>query len=97
MAQHREPSDAERLLAEVEGMLTGTSASAGPVQRAGADERPRRRVRARLRAALLAGAVAGTGVWVLFALLPFLRATSGGIGAFLAVTAATFVLRRRRD
>ena len=50
----------------------------------------------RLRTALTVGAVAGAGVWVLFALLPFLRATSGGVGAFLAAFAATLLFRRRR-
>jgi cation transporter-like permease len=32
---------------------------------------------------------------VLFALLPFLSATSGGVGAFLGATAATLAFRRR--
>jgi hypothetical protein len=40
--------------------------------------------------------VAGVGVWVLFALLPFLRATSGGVGAFLAAFVAVLLLRRAR-
>jgi hypothetical protein len=44
----------------------------------------------------MAGAVAGAGVWVLFALLPFLRAGSGGVGAFLATFVAVLLLPRRR-
>jgi hypothetical protein len=50
----------------------------------------------RLRAAVLAGVVAGAGVWVLFALLPFLRAGSGGSGAFLAAFVAVLLLYRRK-
>jgi hypothetical protein len=35
-------------------------------------------------------------VWFLFAVLPFLRATSGAVGAFLAAFMAVLVFRRRR-
>ena len=96
MAEHREPSETERLLAEVDGMLSGRPpAAAVPAQRSG--DGPMGRLRGRLRSALLVGAAAGAGVWVLFAVLPFLRATSGGLGALLGATAATLLFRRHRD
>ena len=94
MAEPREPSETERLLAEVEGMLDG--APKRSVQPHGpADPQPGWIV-GRVRSAVVVGAVAGASVWVLFALLPFLRAGSGGIGAFLAAFAATVLFRRRR-
>ena len=95
MAERSEPSDTERLLAEVDGMLSGGARPAVPAQRAAGDGLIGS-LRARVRDALVVGAVAGVGIWVLFALLPFLRATSGGVGAFLAATAATLLFRRRR-
>ena len=48
----------------------------------------------RFRAAALSGVVAGGVVWVLFAVLPFLRAGSGGAGAALATFVAVLLLRR---
>ncbi len=98
MAERREPSETERLLAEVDGMLTGaaTGPDARPVPRPAGPERWPATVVGRLRTALLVGAVSGAGVWLLFAVLPFLRATSGAVGAFLAATAATLLFRRRR-
>ena len=48
----------------------------------------------RVRVAVLSGAVAGAAVWVLFALLPFLRAGSGATGAALATFVAVLLLRR---
>ena len=89
-----EPSETERLLAEVEGMLGDrpqrslqphgdAQAEGGPIVR-------------RVRAAAVAGAVTGVGVWVLFAILPFLHAGSGAIGAFLATFVAVLVFRRER-
>jgi hypothetical protein len=101
MADPKEPSEADKLLAEVEGMLDP------PVVR---DKKQQQRqqkavtpadgsdsaVLGRLRAAVLAGAVAGVGVWVMFALLPFLRAGSGGTGAFLAAFVAVLLLYRRK-
>ena len=51
---------------------------------------------AQVRAATVSGAVAAAGVWLVFAVLPFLRAPSGAIGAFLATFAAVLVFRRRR-
>ncbi len=50
-----------------------------------------------LRAAALSGAVAAAAVWFLFAVLPFLGAMSGAVGAFLATFVAVLVFRRRRD
>lgn len=41
-------------------------------------------------------AVAASAVWVLFALLPFLRAGSGAAGAFIATFVVLLVLRGRR-
>ena len=93
MAEPREPSEAERLLAEVEGMLDG--APKPSVQPHGpADPQPAW-IAGRVRSAVAVGAVAGATVWVLFALLPFLRAGSGGVGAFLAAFTATVLFRRR--
>src|SRR6476659_9583752 len=97
MAEHREPSETERLLAEVDAMLSPGGHGSVPAQRPGDVEGVEGSsgggLRRRFRGALVAGAVAGAGVWVLFALLPFLRATSGGVGAFLAVTVAALLLR----
>ncbi len=42
------------------------------------------------------GPFAGVGVWLIFAVLPFLRAGSGATGAFLATFVAVMVFRRRR-
>jgi len=98
MAEPREPSETERLLAEVDGMLSGGSGGAAPkrsVQPYGAAEAQPGWIVRRLRAAALVGAASGVGVWVLFALLPFLRAGSGAVGAFLAAFTATLVFRRR--
>lgn len=83
--------DVESLLAEVERSLGG--GSTGPPQRR-ADSPPART--SRIRSAAVTGAVAGGVVWVLFALLPFLRAGSGAIGAFLATFVVLLVLGRRR-
>ena len=99
MASRDERSETERLLAEAEAMISGTGSS-GAVQRSvqphGEVEPASRGLTARLRAALIAGAVAGVSVWLLFALLPFLRAGSGGSGAFLATFVAVFLFRRPR-
>ena len=90
VTDRREPSETERLLAEVDGMLSGT-----PTRQPAVVEGSARPLRSRVRGALVVGAVCGAGVWVLFALLPFLSATSGGVGAFLGATAATLAFRRR--
>jgi hypothetical protein len=94
-AERKEPSEVDRLLAEVDGMLGD-----GPrrsVQPHGPAEPASRPLVGRVRSALVAGAAAGVGVWVLFALLPFLRAGSGGVGAFLATFVAVLLLPRRRS
>ena len=96
MAKPREPSESERLLAEVEGMLGDGPRPHRSVQLPATAESPPGWILRQVRTATLAGAVSGVGVWVLFAVLPFLRATSGGIGAFLAAFAATLLFRRRR-
>ena len=90
-----EPSETERLLAEVDGhaRATGRSRSLQPHGDAQPEGGP---IRRRVRAAAVAGAVAGVGVWVLFAILPFLHAASGGVGAFLATFVAVLVFRRER-
>lgn len=98
MADRDKGTDIDKLLAEVDGMLTGPAASN---RRPVAAEEPGGRglveaVRARLRTAFVAGAVSGGVVWVLFAVLPFLRATSGAVGAFLAASVIVLVRPRRR-
>jgi hypothetical protein len=89
-----EPSETERLLAEVDGLIEERPRRS--LQPHGAAGPQRGRIVSQLRAATMVGAAAGVSVWVLFAVLPFLRATSGGTGAFLAAFAATVVFRRRR-
>jgi hypothetical protein len=92
MARKDDPDDIESLLAEAERTLSGGGArpparrEEGPVERSGG----------RVRTAAVSAAVAGGAVWVLFALLPFLRATSGAVGAFLATFAVLLVLGVRR-
>ena len=90
-------TDIDKLLAEADQMLAGPGATpARAVEpRKGTEAEPGRVVE-QLRAAALSGAVAAAAVWVLFAVLPFLRATSGAAGAFLAAFAAVLVFRRRR-
>lgn len=93
MATRDEPSETDRLLAEVDSMLTGKREPARSVQPHGEVHRSGPLV-ARLRTAALYGVGAGAGVWVLFALLPFLRAGSGAVGAFLATFVAVALFRR---
>jgi hypothetical protein len=90
-------TDIDKLLAEAEQMIAGPGATpAHAVEpRQGTESEPGRLVE-QVRAAALSGAVAAAAVWFLFAVLPFLRATSGAAGAFLAAFAAVLVLRRRR-
>jgi Flp pilus assembly protein TadB len=90
-------TDIDKLLAEADRMLAGDSVTPGrAVQpRQGAEPDPGTRVPP-LRAAALSGAVAAVAVWLLFALLPFLGATSGAVGAFLGTFVAVLVFRRRR-
>jgi hypothetical protein len=98
MADRDEGTDIDKLLAEVDGMVGGGSAPAarsGSRQPAARADEGAGGFTARVRTAAVAGAVGGGAVWVLFALLPFLRATSGGVGAFLATFVAVLLLRRR--
>jgi hypothetical protein len=90
-------TDIDKLLAEADQMLAGAGAApVRPVQpRERTESEPDRLVQ-QLRAAAFSGAVAAGAVWVLFAVLPFLRATSGAVGAFLATFVAVLVFRRRR-
>lgn len=87
-----DPDDVESLLADAERTLSGGVArppsrrEEGPVERSGG----------RMRSAAVSAAVAGGAVWVLFAVLPFLRATSGAVGAFLATFVVLLVLGGRR-
>ena len=46
-----------------------------------------------LKGLMSAAPLGGVGVWLLFAILPFLHAASGGFGAFLATFAAVLVFR----
>ncbi len=91
-------SDYDRLLAEVEaatGRTQPTGRTQTPRAGAGGEPQPQKRRRGRRSdVALAAAAVAGGGVFVLFALLPFLGAISGAIGAFLGAYVAVFLLRR---
>ena len=90
-------TDIDKLLAEADRVLAGEGAtpSRAVQPRQGAESEPGRLVQ-QLRAAALSGAVAAVAVWFLFAVLPFLRATSGAAGAFLAAFVAVLVFRRRR-
>jgi hypothetical protein len=89
-----EPSESVLLLAEVDGMLgDGPRRSLQPYGDAQPEAGSMTR---RVRAAAVAGAVGGVGVWLLFAILPFLHAASGGFGAFLATFVAVLLFRRER-
>jgi len=90
-------TDTDKLLAEADRILAGDSVTPGrAVQpRQGQESDAGGRV-PQLRAAAVSGAVAAAAVWLLFAVLPFLGATSGAVGAFLATFVAVLVFRRRR-
>jgi ferric-dicitrate binding protein FerR (iron transport regulator) len=95
MAEPNQPGEIDKLLAEVERSLSGKPAV--PAERA-APETPQRRgrgMRQRVRTPALAGAGAAVVVWVLFAVLPFLHAGSGAVGAFAATFVAMVLLPRR--
>ena len=97
MADPDKPTDIDKLLAEVDGMLTGGgSKPARSVQPHGAPESRSGGFGGQLRVAAASGAVAAVVVWLVFAMLPFLRATSGAWGAFLATFFAVLIFRRRR-
>jgi len=104
MSDPDKSSDIEKLLAEVDRSL-----GASPAQRpsGAADAKPageartsrfastRAGARARFRFALTAATVAAGGVFLLFAMLPYLGAFSGAAGAFVATFVSLFVFRRR--
>lgn len=87
-----DPDDIESLLADAERALSG-GAARSPSSR---EEGPVERTGGRVRTAAVSAAVAGGAVWVLFAILPFLRATSGAVGACLATFVVLLVLGGRR-
>jgi len=95
MAERDKGSDIDRLLAEVEGTLSGKAPAAPEGREVGRRERRSGGLVGRARTAAVSGAVAAGAVWVAFAVLPFLRAPSGAIGAFLGAFVAVLVLRRR--
>jgi hypothetical protein len=100
MADHDKGTDIDKLLAEVDGMLTGGGTPKRPV--APVDSGPSAPdgllggLVAQVRTAAVSGVVAAAGVWLLFAVLPFLGAGSGAVGAFLGTFFAVLVFRRRR-
>jgi hypothetical protein len=97
MADREKGTDVDKLLAEVDGMLTGGgTAPKRPVAPADSTESKPGFIVAQIRAAAVSGAVAAVGVFCVFAVLPFLRAPSGAIGAFLGTFAAVLIFRRRR-
>jgi hypothetical protein len=101
MAHEDRRSDVDKLLAEVDGMLTGTGSTPtrsvqphGEAQ-TGPSAGPGGLV-PQVRAAAVSGAVAAGVVGFLFLILPFLSPISGAAGAFLAASVAVLVFRRRR-
>jgi uncharacterized membrane protein len=95
MADRDKSNDIDRLLAEVENTLGGRPANQPAARKATPAEPSSGGLTARMRTAAIAGAVASVVVWFLFAMLPFLGATSGAAGAFLGTFFAVLVLRRR--
>jgi hypothetical protein len=101
MADRDKGTDVDKLLAEVDGMLSGGGSAprrpVAPVEDSeSAPDGLLGGLVAQVRTATVSAAVAGVGVWLIFAVLPFLRAPSGAIGAFLATFVAVLVFRRRR-
>lgn len=97
MADPDKGTDVDKLLAEVDGMLTGAgTAPKRPVVPADAEESKPGFMVAQIRASTTSAVVAAVGVFCVFAVLPFLRAPSGAVGAFLGTFAAVLVFRRRR-
>lgn len=100
MAREDRPDDIDSLLAEVERSLSGAPApqrGKAPATRQSGTPAPSGG--GALSRAAVAGVVAAVVVFVLFALLPFLGATSGAAGAFLGATVTALVLgflHRRR-
>jgi len=88
--------DIDKLLAEVEGVVGGKPASAPPPRGDRPAEPVAAGLTARARTAVASATVAAAVVWVVFALVPFLGATSGAAGAFLATLVTVLVAPRRR-
>jgi hypothetical protein len=95
--------DYEKLMAEVEQSLGGTTPAkptakkpsrrevAAARRAAEAEAAERGRIASAAQTAVVSGVVAAAGIFVLFAFLPFLRAGSGAWGAFIATTIAVFI------
>jgi hypothetical protein len=96
MADRDKGTDIDKLLAEVDGMMGGGTPAKGAVAPSGSAEPSRGPIAGRLRTATISGGVAAVGVWCVFAVLPFLAAPSGAVGAFLGTFAAVLIFRRRR-
>lgn len=97
MADHDKGTDIDKLIAEVDGMLSGGGTPPSrAVQPPGATQSWTDGIVTHVRTAVVSGATAAVAVFCLFAVLPFLRAPSGAVGAFLAAFGAVLVFRRRR-
>jgi hypothetical protein len=98
MADRDKGTDIDKLLAEVDGMLSGGGTPAkGAVAPAGSAEPSRGRFVTQVRTAAISGAVAAVGVFIVFLAVPFvLDASSGAVGAFLGTFGAVLIFRRRR-
>jgi len=95
MADRDRHEDIDKLLAEVEGTLSGKPPTPRARDAGHPAERARAGITARVSTAAVSGAVAAALVWLAFVFLPFLGATSGAAGAFLATFVAVLLLRRR--
>jgi hypothetical protein len=96
MTEPDRQTDIEKLLAEVDGSLSGRPATpARHAEPATPATRALGGLRTRARGSVVAGAAAAVTVGGLFVLLPFLGAISGAAGAFLGAFAVALVLRRR--
>lgn len=94
MAERDDRSDIDKLLAETEAVLGAGERAPAPRHNADVQNAPRN-IASRLRLAALTAVPAAAAVWVIFAFLPFLGATSGAAGAFLAAFVAVALLRGR--
>ncbi|MCI0689761.1 MAG: hypothetical protein L0Y54_21365 [Sporichthyaceae bacterium] len=104
MADPSNRSEYDKLLAEVDGALSGKPATTPERRPARADRGEldtgsapslRARLMSRIRVSFIAAAVAAGLVWLLFAILPVLASWSGAAGAFIGTFVAVLVLRRR--
>jgi hypothetical protein len=104
MADRDKRSEIDKLLAEVEATLNEkpqparSGGAKQPAQRGGGSNEPAERAgtgfAGRLGTAVIGGAAAAALVWVAFFFLPFLGATSGAAGAFLATFITLLLVRR---